>query len=358
MCWWMNGVCVFGASAGSIWVTSRFSHGDDRNQLGWLIIGTSRAVKVSPLQHLIASAEALPCVAAQGRRSVIYSKSNTNRTISADWRSTALGKQSIRKIYYLIYSERLYLSRWLRVIGVCLCISCGFTANGKPIFLWLRTIELRTSVESLFISWRCGIWMANEEQPTTSASKVRAARSDWRLRGLIATPLFKPFNFSRRWSLNCGLKSNSTNAKQRRLTWIYFCFFRKLIVETQTRAGNTSSGTWLLELTRFHRMSAVLDAIYDECLQRSHPCWLEAIWIHNIGTRRRRKHDMWSVLNRSVSSQRRFGERRKHFHGEWDFGMDGPPSKARTTHSMSVFVSNSIFYVCLSLQFIFRKKFI
>lgn len=80
----------------------------------------ARAVKVAPLvvrQHLIAPAEALPCVVAQGRRSVIYSKSNTNRTISADWRSTALGKQSLRKICDLIYSEWLYLSRWLRIIG-------------------------------------------------------------------------------------------------------------------------------------------------------------------------------------------------------------------------------------------------
>lgn len=37
--------------------------------------------------------------------------------------------------------------------------------------------------------------MANEKQPTTSASKVRADRFDWRFRGIIATltSLFEPF---------------------------------------------------------------------------------------------------------------------------------------------------------------------
>lgn len=101
----------------------------------------ARYVKKSPLsQHLIAPAEALPCVVAQGRGSLIYSKSNTNRTISADWRSTALGKQSIRKIYNLIYSEWLFIYRGgsaSSVSGVCLCISCGFALCGRKADLFV-----------------------------------------------------------------------------------------------------------------------------------------------------------------------------------------------------------------------------
>lgn len=76
--------------------------------------------------------------------------------------------------------------------------------------------------------------MANEKQPTTSASKVRDASFDWRFRGIIATlaSLSEPF-YPNSPSLVTipRLQIKFDVCKAGRLTWIHF--FCKFIVEGQ-----------------------------------------------------------------------------------------------------------------------------
>lgn len=194
--------------------------------------------------------------------------------------------------------------------------------------------------------------MANEEQPTTSASKVRAALSDWRFRGLIATSLFEPFYPISPVPGHCTArsKSNSTHAKQ--FGWLFFV--------NSLRKGRKyfQEGLDFWNWHDFIEWTPSLMCFSEKSPTKSS---LSAGINLNLWSRRSSETKTWYVV-RSKSFcefQRRFEEREENIFtvNEILECLDHPQSQSNTFY---VRFRIQFHFLCLlfAREFIFRKKFI